>query len=109
MRADINSIEVRPGLLELRDQFGGHGVEDVFRKVAAGDAGLIGSDDGRDPVLVQTLYGLRRSWEKTDPTGMIDVSQFFDEGSVPVDEDRRPSDLGGQCKANSPIPQTKLP
>src|SRR5262245_56217858 len=96
MRAHVDAIELSTGLLELRRELSGHRMEDVFGEVPASHDGLVGHDDRGDAVLVQAADGLGRPGEETEPSGMIDISHFFGERSIAVDEHCGPT---GHCRS----------
>lgn len=66
-------------------------VHQRFRKIAAGHAGLIGNHDDEHPCLVQAANSFWCQGKHTKTVEMIQVTNFFGDGAVAIEEDREPA------------------
>ncbi len=62
-------------------------VQQRFREIAAGHAGLIGDDDHGYTRLIQAADGLGRKRKHTKTVEMIQVADFFGDGAITIKED----------------------
>jgi len=89
VRAGPEAIEPGSVVLELEFDVGLDEVEVLPGVVAAGDAGLIGDDDGGDLALVEEADGMGGIGDEDGVLDGVEVAGFFDEDSIAVKEDGR--------------------
>jgi hypothetical protein len=87
VRAIVNAFDTRTGGCK---PLGHELVDSVHKrlgKIAAADAGLIGDDDNGQPGFIEAANGSRDKWKHTKSAQMIQVTNFFGDGTVAIDED----------------------
>jgi hypothetical protein len=87
VRAIVNAFDARAGGSK---PLGHELVDSVHKrlgKIAASDAGLIGDDDDGQPGFIQAANGSRDKGKHIKSADMIQVTNFFGDGAVPIDED----------------------
>ncbi len=89
MRAGPEAVETGSVVLELEFDVGLDEVEVLPGVVAAGDAGLIGDDDGGDMTPVEEADRMGGIGDKDGVLNCVEVAGFFDEDSIAVKEDSR--------------------
>jgi hypothetical protein len=87
VRAIVNALDTRTAGGKLP----GHELVDSAHKrlgkIAAADAGLIRNDDNGQPGFIQAANGIRNKGKHTKSAHMIQVTNFFGDGAVAIDED----------------------
>src|SRR6185295_11121072 len=86
MRTKVDCVKVSGRAIEFSVQDAVNFMDGRFRKIAALDAGLIRNQNGFEPAVVDTPYGLACPWEWFIQSGMIHVSDFLGHGAVPIHE-----------------------
>lgn len=89
VRAGPQAVEAGSVVVELEFDVGLDEVEVLPGVVAAGDAGLIGDDDGGDMTVVEEADGMWGIGDKDGVLNGVEVAGFFDEDSIAVKEDSR--------------------
>jgi hypothetical protein len=92
VRAIINAFDTRTGGSKLLGHELVHSVHKRLGKIAAADAGLIRDDDNGQPGFIEAANGSRDKGKHTKSAHMIQVTNFFGDGAVAIDED-----AGTQC------------
>jgi hypothetical protein len=88
MRAEVHSVEARAARFHLLRDPAVHLVDEGFRKVAAGHAGLVGDEDGQERAAVDEANRFHREGEQAEAGEVVDVADLFGERAVAIDEDR---------------------
>ncbi len=82
----INRLEVRASLGKFPFHPFVNIVHQRFRKIAAGNAGLVGDHDNRYSGLVQATDGRGCKRKHTKTVEMIQVADFFGDGAITIEE-----------------------
>src|SRR5260370_24569935 len=98
-RVDMRSLFGKLGCHEIVN-----GVNERVRKISANDAGLIGDDDGRIFRIVQPPDGRGGEGKHTKTAGVSQVTDFFGDGSVAIEED---GGTKGGSFSQTPPPQSE--
>jgi hypothetical protein len=85
----IQRVDVRSLFGELRCHQFVNGMNQRVRKISTADAGLIGDHDGRIFRFVQPPDGRCDQGKQTKTADVIQVTDFFGDGSVAIEEDGR--------------------
>ncbi len=89
MRTIVQCVDMRITFGQLHcHQFVNSG-DQRFRKVPVGDPGLIGDHNDRQLRSIELPDCLRSKWKHTKTAYIVQVANFFGDGSVAVKEDRR--------------------
>jgi len=87
VRAIVNAFDARTGGSKLLGHELVDSVHKRLGKIAAADSGLIGDDDNGQPGFIEAANGSRDKGKHTKSAHMIQVTNFFGDGAVAIDED----------------------
>jgi hypothetical protein len=87
VRAIINACDMRIGGSKLLGHELVDSVHKRLGKMAVADAGLIRDDDNGQPSFVEAANGSPDKGKHTKSVHMIQVTNFFGDGAVAIDED----------------------